>query len=71
MRRGLSIGTLLFGTLAFVWVVPIAAMAVLRIYDVYLLRQTEHQLIAESVLVGEAFRGGVGSSEMRSRSSAV
>jgi signal transduction histidine kinase len=56
MRRGLSIGTLLFGTLAFVWVVPVAALGALRIYDVYLLRQTEHQLISESVLVGEAFR---------------
>jgi signal transduction histidine kinase len=59
MRRGFSIGTLLFGTLAFVWVVPLAALAVLRIYDVYLLRQTEHQLISESVLVGEAFRGAL------------
>jgi signal transduction histidine kinase len=56
VRTNFSITTLLFGTLAFVWVVPLAALAGLRIYDGYLLRQTEYQLITESVLVGEALR---------------
>ena len=35
---------------------PLAAAVGLRLYDVALLRQTERQLIAESVLIGEALR---------------
>jgi signal transduction histidine kinase len=47
---------LLFGAHAFVWLLPLGLFSLLRVYDVYLLRQTEHQLIAESVVVGESFR---------------
>src|SRR5690606_17165055 len=34
----------------------IAALILYRVYDIYLLRQTERQLIAQSVVVGEAYR---------------
>ena len=56
MRKGPRIRTLLFGAHATLWAVPLAAFALLRIYDVVLLRQTEHQLIAEAVVIGEAYR---------------
>lgn len=55
-RRGPSIWLLLFGAHAFAWLLPLGLFSLLRVYDVYLLRQTEHQLIAESVVVGEAYR---------------
>lgn len=51
-----SIRTLLLGANTAVVVLPLLAIAGLRIYDVYLLRQTERELIAESVIVGELFR---------------
>jgi signal transduction histidine kinase len=51
-----SIRALLLGAHAFLFLVPLALVAVLRVYDVYLLRQTEHQLIAESVMAGEFYR---------------
>jgi len=54
--RGLSIRALLLGAHAFVWLLPLFVLSMLRVYDVYLLRQTEHQLIAESVMVGEVYR---------------
>lgn len=56
MVRALSIRALLLGAHAFVWILPLIALLVLRVYDVYLLRQTEHQLIAESVVIGEVYR---------------
>lgn len=56
MRRAPSIRLLLLGAHAFVWLVPLGALALLRVYDVYLLRQTEHRLIAESIVIGEAYR---------------
>jgi signal transduction histidine kinase len=56
MQRGPSIRLLLLGAHAFVWLLPLIVFSLLRVYDVYLLRQTEHQLIAESVVVGEAYR---------------
>jgi signal transduction histidine kinase len=56
-RRAPSIRTLLLGAHAFALLLPLGALALLRVYDVYLLRQTEHQLIAESVVTGELFRG--------------
>jgi len=56
VRPGPSIRLLLLGAHAFVWLVPLAALALLRVYDVYLLRQTEHRLIAESIVIGEAYR---------------
>jgi signal transduction histidine kinase len=51
-----SILTLLFGANAVVVALPLLALAGLRVYDVYLLRQTERQLLAESVVIGETFR---------------
>ena len=51
-----SIRMLLLGANTAVLVLPLLALRGLRVYDVYLLRQTERQLIAESVVVGEAFR---------------
>ena len=56
MRRGPSVVLLLLGVNAFVLVLPIAALAFRRIYDTYLLRQTERQLITQSVVIAEAFR---------------
>jgi signal transduction histidine kinase len=56
MRRGPSIALLLLGVNVFVLLLPLAAILVARVYDIYLLRQTERQLIAQSVVVGEAYR---------------
>lgn len=56
MRSRLSIRTLLLGAHAFVWLIPVFALFGMRMLDVVLLRQTEHQLIAESVVIGEAYR---------------
>ena len=59
MKPALSIRTLLFVGLTSVWLLPLASFAALRVYDVYLLRQTEHQLIAESVMVREIYRAAL------------
>ena len=48
---------LLLGTNLLVLATPLFAMAGLRLYDTYLVRQTERQLIAQAVVVGEAYRG--------------
>jgi signal transduction histidine kinase len=56
MRKGPSIALLLLGVNVFVLLLPIAAVTLYRVYDIYLLRQTERQLIAQSVVVGEAYR---------------
>jgi signal transduction histidine kinase len=56
MRRGPSIALLLLGVNVFVLSLPIIATVLYRVYDIYLLRQTERQLIAQSVVVGEAYR---------------
>ncbi len=53
---GPSLRTLLLGVNALVLVLPIAAVAALRIYDTYLVRQTERSLIAQSVVIGEIYR---------------
>jgi signal transduction histidine kinase len=55
-RGGPSIALLLLGANVFVLLLPIAAVILYRVYDIYLLRQTERQLIAQSVVVGEAYR---------------
>lgn len=52
----LGIRWLLLGTNGIVLLVPIVALLALRIYDTYLVRQTERQLIAQGVLIGEALR---------------
>ena len=56
MKRGPSIALLLLGVNVFVLSLPIVALLLYRVYDIYLLRQTERQLIAQSVVVGEAYR---------------
>ncbi len=56
MRGRFSIRTLLLGAHVFVWLIPVFALFGLRLLDVVLLRQTEHQLIAESVVIGEMYR---------------
>lgn len=55
-RKGPSIALLLLGVNVFVLLLPLGAIIVYRAYDTYLLRQTERQLIAQSVVVGEAYR---------------
>lgn len=56
MGRGLRIHYLLLGANAFVLMVPVLAVLALRLYDNYLIRQTERQLIAQSVSIGEMWR---------------
>jgi signal transduction histidine kinase len=56
MRKGPSIALLLLGVNVFVLLLPLTAIVLYRAYDTYLLRQTERQLIAQSVVVGEAYR---------------
>jgi signal transduction histidine kinase len=56
MRKGPSIALLLLGVNVFVLSLPIIFTILYRVYDIYLLRQTERQLIAQSVVVGEAYR---------------
>ncbi len=54
--RGLRIHLLLLGANAFVLLVPLLAVIALRVYENYLVRQTERQLIAQSIAVGEMWR---------------
>ncbi len=56
-RRGASVRWLLLGVNSLVLLVPIVAFLSLRLYQSQLVRQTETKLIAESVLIGEAYRG--------------
>ena len=56
MRRGPSIAVLLLGANLFVLSLPLVSLLVWRAYDLYLLRQTERQLINQSVVVAEVFR---------------
>lgn len=55
LRRPSILG-LLVGANTAVVVLPLVAMLGLRIYDRFLLRQTERELIAQSVVIAEAFR---------------
>ena len=55
-RRGISIGRLLLLVNGFVLLVPVLSVVLLRIYEGHLVRQTEERLIAESTLIGEAWR---------------
>lgn len=54
--RGLSIRWLLLGANAIALTLPVLAFFGLRVYDTYLLRQTERQLIAQAVMAGELWR---------------
>ena len=56
MARGPRIQVLLLGANAFVLMVPLFAVLALRLYDSYLVRQTERQLIAQSVPIAEMWR---------------
>ncbi|MCB9523944.1 MAG: HAMP domain-containing protein [Myxococcales bacterium] len=47
---------LLLGVNVVVLLVPVLAIVLLRIYDAHLVEQTERRLIAESVIIGEAWR---------------
>jgi signal transduction histidine kinase len=47
---------LLLGANAALIALPLLALFGLRVYDAYLLRQTERQLLAESAVIAEAFR---------------
>lgn len=58
-RRGPSIARLILGVNVFVLLVPVGAILMLRIYDQHLVHQTERRLIAESVLIGEAWRAAL------------
>jgi signal transduction histidine kinase len=64
-RAGPSIAVLLLGVNVFVLLLPIASLVLYRVYDIYLLRQTERQLIAQSVVVGEAYRDAYASEQGR------
>lgn len=56
MKSGPSLRTLLLGVNALVLLFPVALILTLRIYDTYLVRQTERSLIAQAVVIGEIFR---------------
>jgi signal transduction histidine kinase len=56
MLRSLRLRWMFLGMHAVVLVLPLLAFSFLRIYDAFLLRQTERQLAAEAVVIGEAFR---------------
>lgn len=51
-----TIRQLLLGVSVFALLLPVGAVTFLRLFDIYLLRQTERHLIAESVLIAEAYR---------------
>ena len=55
-RSGPRLRWWLLGANLFVLVAPLAAVVGLRLLDTLLVRQTERQLIAQSVLIGEAWR---------------
>ena len=56
MKRRWTIRQLLLGVNLFILLIPFGAIVLLQVLDAYLLRQTERQLIAESVVIGEAWR---------------
>lgn len=58
-RRGPSIARILLLVNGFVLLVPVLAIVLLRIYEGHLIRQTEESLIAQSALIGEAWRSAL------------
>ncbi|MCP4675308.1 MAG: HAMP domain-containing protein [Deltaproteobacteria bacterium] len=54
--KGLSVRWLLLGVSALILLFPIMALLGLKVYQNHLVRQTESSLIAQSVLIGEAWR---------------
>lgn len=69
--RGPGIGRLILSVNLFVLLVPIMAVLMLRIYDQHLVHQTERRLIAESVLIGEAWRAALLTAQQRSHPGAI
>lgn len=57
--RGPGIQRLVLTVNVLVLLVPMFAVMLFRVYETHLIRQTERRLIAESVLVGEAWRGQI------------
>ena len=55
-RSGPRLRWWLLGANLFVLLTPLVAVVGLRLYETLLVRQTERQLIAQSVLIGEAWR---------------
>lgn len=70
-RAGPSIGRLILSVNVFVLLVPVMAILMLRIYDQHLVHQTERRLIAESVLIGEAWRSALLDAQQRSHPGAI
>ena len=60
IRRRLSIRYLLLIANVFIVLVPLFGVVFLRLWDAHLMRVTEEQLIAESVLLSEAWRDHLG-----------
>ena len=56
MKPGPSIRRLLIGVNVLTFLVPIGAVALLRLYHTHLAHMTEQALISESVVIGEAWR---------------
>jgi len=56
VKRRWTVRQLLLGVNLFILLVPLGAIVLLQVLGAYLLRQTERQLIAESVVIGEAWR---------------
>jgi signal transduction histidine kinase len=69
--RGPGIGRLILSVNLFVLLVPIMAVLMLRIYDQHLVQQTERRLIAESVLIGEAWRSALLTAKGQSHAGAI
>lgn len=65
-RRSLSIGRILLLVNGVVLLVPILAIVLLQIYEGHLIRQTEESLIAQSALIGEAWRTELWAAQGRS-----
>lgn len=59
MRPRLGIRGLLLAVNAFAFVIPVVAIVALRWYDDQLIRRTEAQLINQSVLIAELWRGAL------------
>ncbi len=58
-KRGPSVGRILLMVNGFVLLVPVLAVVMLRIYEGHLVLQTESSLIAQSALIGEAWRSAL------------
>ncbi|MCH2108185.1 MAG: ATP-binding protein, partial [Polyangiaceae bacterium] len=62
-RSSMNIRRLFWFAIAVALAVPLASIGALRLYEVSLLRTTERQLIAQSVVVGEVYRDLVSAGE--------